>query len=311
MDRVARRGADLARGVVLDVVFGDPPNRAHPVAWLGAAIGRLVERAPSGSPLVELLAGIGVLGIVVSLVTVAAMGVARLTQSTGRIAALGRAIAVAITFSYRTLDDAVHEVEVALAGGDEAAAREALRALVSRTTVRLDTARIASAAIESAAENLADSIVAPLLAYVLGGLPAAAAYRAVNTLDAMIGYHGRFEYLGKPSARLDDALNILPARLAGLAICFAAPVAGGSPRQAMSTMRRDCRLTESPNAGWPMAAMAGALGVWLEKPGHYRLNVAGRAPEAADLARARRVLAVASLLSLAAASAIAEHRRAA
>jgi adenosylcobinamide-phosphate synthase len=127
--------------------------------------------------------------------------------------------------------------------------------------------------------------------YSIGGLPLALAYRFANTADAMLGYHtAELEWLGKIPARLDDALNWLPARLSGLLLALAAPAAGGSTQAALQAMRRDAGSTESPNAGYPMSAAAGALDVALEKRGHYRLNAAARCPSAADLGGARRLL---------------------
>jgi adenosylcobinamide-phosphate synthase len=154
---------------------------------------------------------------------------------------------------------------------------------------------VAAAAVESLAENLGDSVVAPLCYYAIGGLPGAVAYRAVNTLDSMIGYRGRYEWLGKAGARLDDVLNLLPSRLAVLLIVGAAAVVGEDARGAWRVARRDARLTAGPNAGWPMAAMAGALGVELEKVGHYRLGAGGAAADATAIERADRVIAVAAL----------------
>ena len=152
------------------------------------------------------------------------------------------------------------------------------------------------------AENASDSAVAPWLAYLVAGLAGAYAYRAANTLDALVGYRGRYEHLGKAAARLDDLLNLVPARLTAAAIVLAAPA--GSRGRALATLRRDRRRTASPNAGWPMSAMAGALGVQLEKVGHYRLGEPQRAVEAADIAAAGRIVGralAASLLALAAA----------
>jgi adenosylcobinamide-phosphate synthase len=131
---------------------------------------------------------------------------------------------------------------------------------------------VASAAIESVAENAADSFVSPLLFFLLLGVPGAMAYRVVNTLDAMWGYRGRYEYMGKSTARLDDLLNLVPARISALLLAIAAPLSGGSARGALRVLRRDRALTASPNAGWPMAAVAGALRVRLEKPGQYVLG---------------------------------------
>src|SRR5262249_54209283 len=145
--------------------------------------------------------------------------------------------------------------------------------LVSRPTSGLSEGQVASAAVESAAENLTDAFVAPLLWYSALGLAGAFLYRTVNTADAMIGYReGALEYFGKASARLDDLLSLIPARIAGLAVVGAAALTGEDFRSAWTTMHHDHGRTASPNAGWTMSAMAGALGVMLEKPGTYRLG---------------------------------------
>jgi adenosylcobinamide-phosphate synthase len=129
-----------------------------------------------------------------------------------------------------------------------------------------------AATIESVAENASDSFVAPLFWFALLGLPGAVFYRAVNTLDAMIGYRGKYEWLGKTAARLDDALNFVPARITAGLLLAAAWLQRRDVRRAMRILARDGSRTETPNAGRPMAAMAGVLGVELTKPGHYRLG---------------------------------------
>jgi adenosylcobinamide-phosphate synthase len=209
-----------------------------------------------------------------------------------------------LLLALRGLFAAAEAVARPLAAGDLAAARHALgRHLVSRPTAELDAPHVASGAVESVAENLTDGYVAPVLLFLVLGLPGAALYRAINTADAMLGYRdGPLEYFGKTAARLDDVLNLVPARLAALAIVAAAPLAaaGASARQGWVTLRRDRARTASPNAGWTMAAMAGALGVTLEKPGAYRLGSGGRAPCAADVTRSVRVVAAAAVLVTAA-----------
>jgi len=145
-------------------------------------------------------------------------------------------------------------------------------ALVSRDPGRLDEPMLVAATVESVAENTSDSFVAPLFWFLIFGVPGAVAYRMVNTCDAMIGYRGRYEYLGKFAARLDDVLNLIPARLTGLLMVAAAGVTGKNARGAWIIMLRDHRLTASPNAGWPMSATAGALGIRLEKTGYYQLG---------------------------------------
>ena len=161
--------------------------------------------------------------------------------------------------------------------------------LVRYVAERLDEAQLASAAIESLAENLSDSVVAPGLFYLIGGLPGAYAYRAANTLDAMIGYHGDYEQLGKVAARVDDLLNLVPARLSALLLLGAAGFGLGNGAWAWRTLWRDHGQTASPNAGWPMSAAAGALGRRLEKIDHYILGAEFAEPGAGDVERAARL----------------------
>ncbi len=198
----------------------------------------------------------------------------------------------------KALFDAVGEVATALERGDLPGARRLLSwHLVSRETSELSATEVAGAAIESLAENLSDSVVAPLLAYRVGGLGLAAAYRLTNTADAMWGYRTpELEWAGKAAARADDLLNLAPARLT--ALCTLAASRGKGWR----VWARNRRNTASPNAGHPMAAFAGALDVRLDKRGMYVLNAAGREPDAAQVRRALalawRAVAVAALVVL-------------
>ena len=177
-------------------------------------------------------------------------------------------------------------------------ARHSLRGLVSRDATELSEPLVAAAAIESVAENTTDSFVAPWLAFALLGLPGAFAYRGVNTLDSMIGYRGRYEYLGKASARLDDFLNFIPARLSALLLLLAGVVTSCSVRQGWQTALHEHRLTASPNAGWTIAAAAGLLGVALEKPGHYLIGGEYSQPTAVDIGGAVRLAYIVAVLGL-------------
>ena len=170
----------------------------------------------------------------------------------------------------------------------------------SRNVDEITLEQATAATVESVSENLTDSIIGPWLAFALFGLPGAFAYRAVNTLDSMIGYHGRYEFLGKASARLDDLVNLIPARLTALLLLlgsFCLP--GQRATGAWRIMWRDHARTASPNAGWTMSCMAGALGVALEKPGHYRLGDATRALQPEDITRALQSMALVAAFGLA------------
>ncbi len=200
----------------------------------------------------------------------------------------------------------VARVAEAFATGGIAAARHAVSMIVGRDPESLDEAGICRATIETTAENFSDGVVAPAFWFALFGLPGLAAYKAVNTADSMIGHLSeRHRDFGWASARCDDLMNLAPARLSGLLVALAAPLAGGRPIAALRTMLRDAGLHRSPNAGWPEAAMAGALGLALAGPRRYGgrvvddpfLNAEGRREATpADIRRALRVLAGACVL---------------
>jgi adenosylcobinamide-phosphate synthase len=277
----------LGATVTADLCWGEPPATLHPVVWMGKLIGALERHAPERGEAARFAYGALIMGATLAAFVLPALLLERALRRLGLLGAVLLGLALKPAFAVRMLLATTARVERALAQDDLPAARAALRSLVSRDTSALSPALLAAAAIESVAENLSDSVMAPLLAFVVAGLPGAYAYRAANTLDAMIGYRGApYEHLGKPAARLDDLLNLLPARLTGLLLALAAPIAHGHPGSAWRVMRRDHTMTASPNAGWPMSAAAGALGVTLEKVGHYRLSPAGRLPTAADIGRA-------------------------
>lgn len=256
----------------LDLIFGEPPNRIHPVVWMGRLASTLQKLAPRSGAIRQLAFG----GFIAAVVPVTfSVAISAIVAGFGSGSMLGFTLAAALlktTFSLRALGEAAVAVRGALAGGDLDAGRDRLRALCSRDPTFLGEAALVAATVESVAENASDSFVAPLFYYWLFGLPGAVFYRAVNTLDAVIGYHGRFEYLGKASARLDDLLNLVPARLTAALLLLAGALARKGVRRGWRILWRDGSKTESPNAGRPMAAMAGLLGIELEKEGHYRLG---------------------------------------
>ena len=288
----------MLAAIVFDLAFGEPPNPVHPVAWLGRALGGGRSWLCRGSRRALLVRGAGVTLAVAALAGTAGALLHALGARLGTAGLALEAAVLALLLSVRALVAAARRVATHLRRGDLHAARASVgRDLVSRRTDALDSPRVASAAVESVAENLTDAFVAPACFYLVFGLAGAAVYRAVNTADAMFGYReGPLEHFGKVAARLDDALNFLPARLAGWAVVVAGALAGGRGSGALAAMRRDRRRTASPNAGWTMAAMAGALGVTLEKPGAYRLG-AGPLPDPEAIDRACRVLALAVVVS--------------
>jgi len=222
------------------------------------------------------------------------------------LGAIVEALVIGILLAQRGLYEHVAVVAFALEHGGLAAGREAVRHIVGRDPLRLSEHGVARAAIESLAENFSDGVVAPVFWYLLFGLPGLLAYKMANTLDSMIGHRTlRYRAFGWASARFDDVLNFLPARLSGTLLAIAAMFVGdGNAGRAFATMLRDAKKHHSPNAGWPEAAMAGALGLALAGPRDYAEErvedawIGGGTPMArpADIARALRLYAVACLL---------------
>ena len=271
----------------LDTVFREPPVRLHPVVGIGRLLAGL-ERFWRDDVRAGVLAWAAGAAAVLVLSSLAWWGVS-LLEAPGRVLLTGLLLWPA--FSLRMLTAEVAAVEAAL-DRDLDEARRRLARLVSRDTRGLDAAGVRMAALETLAENLSDSLLAPLFYFVLFGLSGAWLYRYANTADAVWGYRTpRYRRWGLPAARADDALNWIPARLTALLL--------GPGR--LAALRREAGRTPSPNAGWPMGALALALGVRLEKRGTYVLNPSGRAPEPADLhralARVRRAAALAYALA--------------
>lgn len=298
----------LAVALALDLAVGEPPAWAHPTVWMGRLAGALERRAPRrGAP--ALLCGALIALLLPAFWAAAAFGAMLGLQALHPLAyVLGGGALLKTTFAVRMLHREAGKVRRQLEAGNLAGARAQLPALVSRDPSQLTAEQTAAATVESVSENISDSFLGPWLAFALFGLPGAFAYRAVNTLDSMIGYRGEYEYLGKAAARLDDAVNLLPARLAGLLLVAASAVL---PQQragrAWRIMRRDHARTPSPNAGWTMSGMAGALGVRLEKIapiGGYQLGDPARPLEPQDIARAVQSMYAVAALGLAAAAAI-------
>src|SRR4030042_546383 len=263
----------LLIALTLDLIFGEPSNAWHPVAWLGKLISLEAKLGPRRGRLRQLAYGVGMVLITLGLiVTVVFLLLADLGKFNFIAYALVAGLLLKFSFSLRGLGRAIDSVKKLLAKDNLEQARLSLQSLVSRDTAKLSKRQMISATVESAAENICDSFVAPLFYFFIFGVPGAIAYRVINTLDTMIGYHGQWEYLGKFAARLDDVANFIPARLTALIIVLASLVCRKNISQAWHIMIRDHKKTESPNAGWTMRAIAGALGVQLEKIDHYRLG---------------------------------------
>jgi len=263
----------LFLALALDVLFGEPPRPIHPVVWIGK-LTSLMER-------IALIHGARaqlVYGSIITLVIILAFALpvyfflSFLHNLSSVAYILLTALLLKTTFALKELRRAALKIKWFLTQDNLEEARANMSALVSRNTQDLSKPELASATIESVAENLCDSFVAPLFYFLLLGVPGAMAYRVVNTLDAMIAYHGKYEYLGKFAARLDDVLNFIPARLSALLLVIAAYLCREDGKNAWRIMFRDHSKTESPNAGWTMSAMAGALRTRLERKNCYVLG---------------------------------------
>jgi adenosylcobinamide-phosphate synthase len=296
----------MAVAMAIDALVGWPAwlfaRIGHPVTWLGALINVLDARYNRDADAAALRRAAGFAAALLVIAVAAGFGWALQAEfSTG----WSRVVIVGIMswplVALRSLRDHVAAVALPLQAGDIAGARIAVAQIVGRDPAILDEAGIARAAIESLAENASDGIVAPVFWGALFGLPGIIGYKAINTLDSVIGHRTeRHEAFGWASARIDDLANLVPARLTGLLFVLIAPRRFDS----MACMMRDARRHRSINAGWPEAAMAGALGVRLSGPRIYHgsiadepwLNEAARDPHAADIAQALAIYARAMIL---------------
>jgi adenosylcobinamide-phosphate synthase len=292
--------------LAVDAAIGDPDavwrRVPHPVVWIGALIHQLdrLFNREADSPARRRAAGVGALMILLVLCGTAALALdIALRTLPGHPWTSG--IVASVFIAQNSLYLHVRRVLRAFAQPGLGPARQAVSMVVGRDPDSLDEAGICRAAIETTAENFSDGVVAPVFWFVLLGLPGLALYKAINTADSMIGHRTpRYEAFGWAAARLDDVVNLAPARIAGMLLALGAPFVRGSSLTAMMTMLRDARLHLSPNAGWPEAAMAGALNVALAGPRRYGarvtadpfLNAQGRQEATpADIASALRLLA--------------------
>jgi adenosylcobinamide-phosphate synthase len=304
--------AGLAAGTALDALLADP-RRGHPVAAFGRAATAIEARVYAGT---KTRGGLHAAACLLTVVVPAALA-HRLSR---RRPAVRLAVTAAASWSVLGAASLATEAERlarALESGDVAAARARLPSLCGRDPARLDPAGLARAAVESVAENTCDAVVAPLLWGGATGLTGLVAYRAVNTLDAMVGHRSpRYRDFGWASARLDDVANVAPARLTGVLAAACAPVAGGHPAAALRAMRIFGARHPSPNAGHCEAAFAGALGLRLGGANVYEGETEerphlgdGRAPCAADIRRAVRLSRAVTWAAAAVAAAVAAVQR--
>ena len=284
--------------IALDIFLGEMPAKVHPVVWIGKLIAFLRARA---SP--SRISGIILAAIVIATTVLAGHFLVKAAGYVPFLALIVSAYLLKSTFAIRCLLQVSHDIgemiEIDMEG-----AKSMLPALVGRDTSTLTKSQASSAVIESLSENYVDSILSPIFYYLLFsplglGLEAALAFKAISTMDSMIGYKTKgLKEIGFAGARLDDLANFIPARLSIYLIALAGPARAGA---ALKAAFRDHGRTPSPNSGWPMAACAGSLGVRLDKPGYYVLLDEGAKPETKDVPRALRLMQMTITITLAAA----------
>lgn len=269
----------VVAALVFDTLIGDPDwlwrRLPHPVALMGSFIGFLDRTLnhETWSPTQRKISGVGV---VILLLAMSALSGFLIEMALRQIAfgSLLAGLVASMLIAQRSLYEHVARVRAAFDDGGLTEARRAVSMIVGRDPDQLDEAGVCRAAIESCAENFSDGVVAPVFWLALLGLPGLIAYKAINTADSMIGHLSpRYQSFGWAAARLDDLVNLIPARLSGLLVAAVAPVAGGATATALAVMWRDASKHRSPNAGWPESAMAGALGLALAGPRRYGMRI--------------------------------------
>lgn len=260
----------LPAAFALDLLLGDPRWLPHPIRWMGAAI-TWAEPRFRRLPLSPGAAGGLFAASLIAATALAAFGLLRAAAAVHPLLAAGlEVLLVFYCISARSLADAAMAVYRPLRDDDPAAAKRQVATIIGRDTAPLSRAGVARACVETVAENLVDGVVSPLFYAAIGGAPLALAYKMVNTLDSMVGYKNeRYRFFGRAAARIDDAANYLPARLAMPLIALAASLLAGRGRRTFNRALNEGRRHTSPNAGISEAAFAGALGVRLGGPNYY------------------------------------------
>jgi adenosylcobinamide-phosphate synthase len=263
----------------LDFLAGDPRNKFHPTAWMGSLIAKLTSYTKNSSARLEKLGGIFVIltssGIIVFLIMLFYVGITLITIDyiSVIILVVVGGVLLKTTMAIKGMEKHAIAVVRALELDDISLARDHLSMIVKRNTKNLDKNHVLSGVLESISENTVDGITGPLFYFAIFGLPGAFVYRVINTADSMIGYKTHiFQNIGWFGANCDKILNYVPSRLTGFIMIISAMILGNDWKKSYKIMIRDGRKTESPNAGYPMAAIAGALGTKFEKIDHYSLG---------------------------------------
>ena len=265
--------------ILIDLIFGDPKNRYHPTAWIGTLIAKFTTLAKHQNPIFEKIGGVLIITIISSIVILLLLsldfGISLIFTDyiSLVVSVLVGIMLLKSTIAIRGMEKHAINVLESLENNNLNMARNHLSMIVKRNTTNLDKNHVLSGVLESISENTVDGITGPMFYYAFFGLPGAFFYRIVNTADSMIGYkNDLFKNLGWFTATCDTILNYIPSRLTGLMMIISAAILHNNWRHSYKIMMRDGKKTESPNAGYPMAALAGALETKFEKINHYKLG---------------------------------------
>ncbi len=288
----------LIGAILIDIVVGDPPNRFHPVSWIGTLISIVIPKIKAYGVINEKLRG-----VIFAIILVASIGTATQLLVLVCLHLIGIVAATVLTtlilkttLAIKGMEQHAIEITDALERGDLKSAQQNLSLIVRRPTEQLSRRYVLSATIECIGESTVDGIVAPLFYYSLLGPTGALTYRMINTLDSMVGYKDEhYKNIGWMSAKLDTISNYIPARITSFLMVISSQLVGADWKNCLQILRSDHNKTLSPNAGYPMAAMAGALRIKLEKIGHYSL---GENQEPLTIAKCRTALSIMKLTTI-------------
>lgn len=292
----------LIGGILIDILFGDPPNKYHPVSWLGVLIGFFIPQL-RGDRVDHDVNKQKLGGMIFAIVLVALIGittqflVSMCLHIFGLVAtAILTALILKIALAIKGMEKHAIEIINALERGDIKSAQHNLSLIVRRETRQLSRQDVLSATIECVGESTVDGIIAPLFFYSILGPAGALSYRIINTLDSMVGYKDDYyKNIGWMSAKLDTIANYVPARITSLLMVISSRLLGADWKNSMQILRRDHSKTNSLNAGYPMATMAGALRIKLEKVGHYSL---GENREPLSIAKCKIAISIMKLTTI-------------